>query len=398
MDRMGAQDGEVLTHPMITRSIEGAQKRVELQNFQSRKRLLEYDDVMNQQREVVYSLRSFALEGGEELKGEARKMVERALQRRVETAMADFDPENPDTWDPALLRQDLLMHFLVQVPELEPKEDGAEPDRPTGAAEVQEQARAAGVAAFERKITELDEVQDDGGNGFGERLLALVMLNVLDEKWKDHLYDLDQLRAAIHYRSWGQKDPLVEYKGEAYTMFVELMHDVADTFTDRFLKAQLSFGAPDDLGGDAYGGAYGGYDAPGAFGQTGEPRVPTKRYNAFGILEDIPADELAAMEREAAANGSYGANGAANGADGDGAHAGGNGVPARRPLRFDALGRVIAEGGEGADAAASAGGGDDVLEATYDGEDAGATQGAVVDVGPSEPPDVRPVTKSDPAV
>ena len=79
MDRMGAQEGEVLTHPLITRSIEQAQKRVELQNFQSRKRLLEYDDVMNQQREVIYSLRSFALEGGEELKGEAVKMVQEAV-------------------------------------------------------------------------------------------------------------------------------------------------------------------------------------------------------------------------------------------------------------------------------------------------------------------------------
>jgi preprotein translocase subunit SecA len=69
MDRMGAQEGEVLTHPMITNSIEKAQKRVELQNFQARKRLLDYDDVMNQQREVIYSLRSFALEGGEELRG-----------------------------------------------------------------------------------------------------------------------------------------------------------------------------------------------------------------------------------------------------------------------------------------------------------------------------------------
>ena len=69
MDRMGAEEGEVLTHPLITRSIEQAQKRVELQNFQARKRLLEYDDVMNQQREVIYSLRSFALEGGEELQG-----------------------------------------------------------------------------------------------------------------------------------------------------------------------------------------------------------------------------------------------------------------------------------------------------------------------------------------
>src|SRR3712207_7366327 len=91
MDRLGAEDGEVLTHPLITRSIEQAQKRVELQNFQQRKRLLEYDDVMNQQREVVYSLRSFALEGGEELKGEAVKMIEKALDRRVETSLGAYE-------------------------------------------------------------------------------------------------------------------------------------------------------------------------------------------------------------------------------------------------------------------------------------------------------------------
>ena len=88
MDRLGAQEGEVLTHPLITRSIEQAQKRVELQQLPVRKRLLEYDDVMNQQREVIYSLRAFALEGGEELRGEACKMVETAIARRVENAAA----------------------------------------------------------------------------------------------------------------------------------------------------------------------------------------------------------------------------------------------------------------------------------------------------------------------
>ncbi|HEY2066359.1 MAG TPA: preprotein translocase subunit SecA, partial [Gemmatimonadaceae bacterium] len=107
MDRMGAQEGEVLTHPLITRSIEQAQKRVELQNFQSRKRLLEYDDVMNQQREVIYSLRSFALEGGEELKGEALKMIDKAVTQRVDTALAEY--ENAAEWDLPFLEQDLLM-------------------------------------------------------------------------------------------------------------------------------------------------------------------------------------------------------------------------------------------------------------------------------------------------
>src|SRR5262249_36286731 len=71
-----------------------------------------------------------------------------------------------------------------------------------------------------------------------------VMLQVLDEKWKDHLYDLDQLRNAIHYRGWGQKDPLVEYKKEAYDMFEDLMHDIQSTFTERYLKVQVSAEPP----------------------------------------------------------------------------------------------------------------------------------------------------------
>jgi preprotein translocase subunit SecA len=109
MDGLGAKDGEVLTHSLITRAIEQAQKRVELQNFQSRKRLLDYDDVMNQQREVIYSLRSFAIEGGEELKGEAEKMVIAAVSRRIETALAEY--ETSEDWDVELVRQDLMMQY-----------------------------------------------------------------------------------------------------------------------------------------------------------------------------------------------------------------------------------------------------------------------------------------------
>jgi preprotein translocase subunit SecA len=266
MDRMGAEEGEVLTHPLITRSIEQAQKRVELQNFQSRKRLLEYDDVMNQQREVIYSLRSFALDGGEELKGEAEKMIEKGVTRRVETALAEY--ETPEEWDLSLLQQDLLMHYLLTVPAFEAGND----EHPTTIEIAQEQAVAAAKNAFHDKLNNLEE--------FGDRLLSLVMLNVLDEKWKDHLYDLDQLRNAIHYRSWGQKDPLIEYKHEAYTMFVDLMNDIYHTFTERFLRAQLTFSGPMDFEGQTDGES-----SPSA------PPPPTQRYNELGVLEDIPAME-----------------------------------------------------------------------------------------------------------
>ena len=258
MDRLGAQEGEVLTHPLITRSISQAQKRVELQNFQSRKRLLDYDDVMNQQREVIYSLRSFALEGGEELKGEALKMVEKALSRRVETTLGEFD--EPAEWDIGLLRQELLMHYLVAVPEFDAKEPPS-----TDVAELQTMAVTAARAAFEGKFRALGD--------FAGQVLSLVTLNVIDQKWKDHLYDLDQLRAAIGYRGWGQKDPLVEYKQEAYTMFVDLMHDIHNTFADHFLKVQLEF------------------DRTAERKPPAEPPKPKKQFNALGILEDIQEPE-----------------------------------------------------------------------------------------------------------
>ncbi len=273
MDRMGAQEGEVLTHPLITRSIEQAQKRVEMQNFEQRKRLLEYDDVMNQQREVIYSLRSFALEGGEELKGEALKMVEKAIAKRVEQALEGF--ESSEDWDFSLLRQELLMHYLLIVPQLE---DGAE-ERPGTIEEAQEAAQEVGRAAFGAKLASLNE--------YADRLLSLVMLNVLDEKWKDHLYDLDQLRAAIHYRSWGQTDPLIEYKKEAYNMFVDLIADVYNTFTERFLRVQIVF-EPPPLPQRSPVGA--GAAQAGSAAAAGGTR-PTKRYNALGVLEDVPPEE-----------------------------------------------------------------------------------------------------------
>jgi len=277
MDRMGAEEGEMLTHSLITRSIEQAQKRVELQNFQSRKRLLEYDDVMNQQREVIYSLRSFALEGGEELRAEAEKMIEKGVAKRVENTLATFD--SPEEWDFALVRQDLLMHYMLAVAGFE---DG---NLPVDEAEAERRAVEAGRKAFTDKLESLGE--------FSDQLLALVMLHVLDEKWKDHLYDLDQLRNAIGYRSWGQKDPLIEYKHEAYTMFVDLIGDIHNTFTERFLRAQITFEQPrpmppmflsDDGGG---GGGGGGRDN----GDMRRAPRPAKRYNALGVLEEISAGD-----------------------------------------------------------------------------------------------------------
>jgi preprotein translocase subunit SecA len=237
MDKSGAEEGEVITGGLVTRAIEQAQKRVELQNFQQRKRLLEYDDVMNQQREVIYSLRLFALERGEELKAEARRMIELALERAVHQFLTGTT--RPEEYDRGGLRESLTMQYLVTV---DPIVDAAATPSIDKMAEA---AQAEGEQTFQRKIKYLS----DFGRTIGlpevdNQVLSQVMLSVLDEKWKDHLYDLDQLRNAIQYRAWGQKDPLVEYKREAFEMFEDLMHDIQSTFTERFFKIQVSADPP----------------------------------------------------------------------------------------------------------------------------------------------------------
>ncbi len=240
MDRSGAQEGEVITGTLVTRAIEQAQKRVELQNFQARKRLLEYDDVMNQQRDVVYSLRLFALEQGEELKAEARRMIDAALDRAVKQFLASA--ETPEEYDRGGLRELLTLQYLVNAEAI--LDVHATPDLDAIAAAV----RREGAETFDRKIEYLREFgRAVGIPDVDTQVLSQVMLSVLDEKWKDHLYDLDLLRNAIHYRGWGQKDPLVEYKKEAYEMFEDLMSDIQSTFTERFLKIQVSAEPPREV-------------------------------------------------------------------------------------------------------------------------------------------------------
>ena len=239
MDRLGAQEGEVLTHPLITRSIEQAQKRVELQNFQARKRLLDYDDVMNQQREVIYSLRAFALEGGEELKGEAMKMIEKAIDApRRDDARGVRRARRSGT--SICCGRTCSCTTCCRFPSSRTR-DRRPTDEAVGAQHGASRRRRRRSGRSSRVST---RCATRWGRRTATALLSLVMLNVLDEKWKDHLYDLDQLRNAIHYRSWGQKDPLIEYKQEAYTMFVDLMNDIYNTFAERFLKVQLVFEPP----------------------------------------------------------------------------------------------------------------------------------------------------------
>jgi preprotein translocase subunit SecA len=228
MERLGAEEGEVITHPLVTRSIGSAQRRVELQNFEARKRLLEYDDVMNQQREVIYDLRLFALEGGEDLKGEIWEMIDQTLRSTI----AEYLPEDVhrDDWDLAGLRNRLVLDYFLVVNEL-PAENSPEHEFSTRD-EIESLVQLKLRDGFKRKL--------DGFGEHQERILSWVLLGVIDEKWRDHLYDLDHLKASIGFRGWGQKDPLLEYKQEAYSMFVDLMTDIRKTVAALTFRAQIA--------------------------------------------------------------------------------------------------------------------------------------------------------------
>ncbi|MDP3910272.1 MAG: preprotein translocase subunit SecA [Gemmatimonadales bacterium] len=276
MDRTGAEEGEVITHPWVTAAIGQAQKRVELQNFQARKKLLQYDDVMNQQREVIYSQRLYALEGGEELKAEAQRMVLLAVDNLAEALAAEYD--DPSQWDRALMETEFLQKFLMRVPGV--TDSAVIKDRD----DLVRAAREAAQAVFDGKLDYLRELERKMGGGaspngakLAEQALAHVTLGAIDEKWKDHLYDLDQLREGIYYRAWGQKDPLVEYKQEAFEMFKGLIGDLHTTFAERWLKLQVEVGPP-------RGGA-----APGATGALGgaprkAPPMVAQKPSADGLI------------------------------------------------------------------------------------------------------------------
>ncbi|HEY7460471.1 MAG TPA: preprotein translocase subunit SecA [Gemmatimonadota bacterium] len=222
MDRLGAEEGEVITHGLVTRSIERAQKKVELQNFETRKRLLEYDDVMNQQRTVIYDLRLSILEA-HDLEGTAREMIAEAADKVV----AGHVEEEGATEDGLrALKDELLRQFLLLVEDLETAALDMSP------AAVTELVREKLEAAFAQRL-------ELWGPERAPFLLQRIMLGVIDEKWKEHLFELDHVKAGINYRAWGQKDPLIEYKKEAFEMFVEMLDDIHATVASLLFKAQI---------------------------------------------------------------------------------------------------------------------------------------------------------------
>jgi preprotein translocase subunit SecA len=214
MDRMGLKEGEVIQHPMITRSVERAQKKVEENNFGIRKRLLEYDNVMNQQREVIYARRRHALLG-EHLKDDIFDMMRDATDKLVEVYFQEGDIEG--------LKNEVRARFLTDL-KLTPEQF-----QTFGEKGIADEIIRLTQEFYKRKEEQL-------GHELMSNLEKMVMLQVIDVKWRDHLREMDDLKEGIHLRGYGQKDPLVEYKGEAFKMFMELMDLIETDVLNMVLK------------------------------------------------------------------------------------------------------------------------------------------------------------------
>jgi preprotein translocase subunit SecA len=210
MDRLGAEEGEVIEHGMVTRSIGRAQKRVEGRNFEIRKHLLEYDDVMNQQREVIYDRRRHALEE-DDIYDEIVEVIEDTLQSSMDQHLPE--EAHPEDWNIDAIAQDLRNTFL-QSP-IDPDDDLPTTNRESLTGLIRDTVRGA----YKRR-------EDLIGSERLRQIERMVYLSVIDEKWKEHLREMDDLKEGIGLRGYGQKDPLIEYKREGFQMFVELLDEI----------------------------------------------------------------------------------------------------------------------------------------------------------------------------
>lgn len=212
MDKLGMEEDEPIEHSLITKSIERAQKKVENHNFNIRKYILEYDDVMNQQREVLYDQRRKIL-GNESLRDTIMEMVDSLVIK----AMNQYADEKlyPEEWDYEGLLKHLELFFL------EPGQFTVAEMEDLGRGELQERLLAIAHEEYDKREQLIGEANM-------RELEKAVMLKVVDSKWMEHLDSMDMLREGIGLRAYGQKNPLVEYKFEAYDMFEAMIEAIQE--------------------------------------------------------------------------------------------------------------------------------------------------------------------------
>jgi preprotein translocase subunit SecA len=300
LDKLGGVDEQGNEEPieagMLSKQIEKAQKKVEEQNFLIRKRVLEYDDVMNEQRRVIYAYRDEVLEG-KPIGEEARREVANTLERTIEQyTPGDF----MEDWD-----LDGLFTALGQFFPLDLGDEDLDPET-VDRISLTDRVSELALERYNARESELGEEL----MGALERFL---LLQIIDERWREHLYDMDYLREGIHLRGFAQIDPLVAYKNEAFTLFGDLMSSVWADYTRMIFNVQVNVEGPPTPNGDGPGGQGGQAPVP-AFAPGGSS-TRAGRVSYSGGRSAVGAGAIAAA---AAAGGVQGAQGyAGEGGEGE---------------------------------------------------------------------------------
>lgn len=225
MEKMGLDEDEPINSRMVSNAIQKAQKRVEARNFDIRKYVLEYDDVMNQQRKVVYEQRRRILEG-ENMKDQVLRMVDTIIEKGMQTYA---DPKlYPEEWDFAGLLKYSEKYFLA------PGEIKLEEIEDMSREEVEDKLKTIAHETYESREKSI-------GSSMMRELEKAVMLKVMDSKWMEHLDDMDMLKEGIGLRSYGQRNPIVEYKVEAYDIFEEMQQAMMETIVLYLYHIQIRF-------------------------------------------------------------------------------------------------------------------------------------------------------------
>ena len=281
LDRLGPVTKEGEEQPieagMLSKQIENAQKKVEEQNFLIRKRVLEYDDVMNQQREIIYEIRDRILEG-EDMSETARTQIADAVERLAEDYLAGDYVED---WDVDGLLTQLEQMYPVALDPAEFDTDKA--DR----ASIIQELRGDVIQDYEEREEELG----------GELMRALeryILLQIIDERWREHLHDMDYLREGIHLRGFAQIDPLVAYKNEGFEMFTALMNSIWEEFARYIFRVEVEI-----EGGNGDGTGAGQQQQPQPWGAAGNASS-TRNFSYAG---GTAADQPSALAAAAAAGG-----------------------------------------------------------------------------------------------
>jgi preprotein translocase subunit SecA len=218
------EEGVPIEHGLVTRAIENAQKRVEGHNFDIRKHLLEYDDVLNKQREVIYSQRREVLRG-DALKEDVLEMGQ-DLTEEIVGRYADKEL-HPSEWDLAGLREAFNHQFNMRL--------DVSPD---------EEENLTAETLTEKALQKVSEVYEDKEKRFGATMLRqlekIIMLQTIDSLWKDHLLNMDHLKEGIGLRGYGQKNPLQEYQKEGFEMFEEMIHRVQEDVVQKLFTVELA--------------------------------------------------------------------------------------------------------------------------------------------------------------